>query len=497
MANLKERWQAAVGVLRYGYPWEIKRAKDLAILRERKGAPFMIWPEYYKDNPQWRMIDLQGYIDEGFNMNTLIYSAVMFKGRAAIQAPLRAYRGDEHEPEKLEEDHPLAKLCFRPNPSQSWREFQLAQTIFLNIAGEAFTWLNRKDAEMGVPSEMHPLNPRRMYIIPGEKRGEIKGYVYVPEGKAIKDGTPIISEDVSHVKLPNPGDDLDGYGYGLSPISSLAQSGDVDNMVTKFLNLFFKKGAVPVGTLQFERALDDGTVGEIKERWRELYGGYENWSDIGVIDSGGEYQRIGMTFEELGFGALDQRNESRILGPFGVPPILIGSRLGLERATYANYKEARQGFWEDTMRPEMLLHEDDYKYYLRSDDGAKVGFDFTEAPALRKDLSMLVEAWQGLVEYGVPKSQAAKVVGLTLGELEDGGVSYMPLNMAAVSNGKKNAAQVPLNMAAVKSFNGFSHGLGNGNHEEIKDTKESDGLGELVSELRRANDLLEKTAVGV
>ena len=470
MATIKERVQAAITVFREGYPRERPRAI------QSKAAPFVLWPEYWRGNPQWRMIDLQTYIDEGFNINTLIYSAVMYKARAMMTAPLRAYDGNEKKQTLLPEDHPLAQLVSRPNPSQSWGEFQMLQDIFLNMAGEAFTWIDRKGAVQGVPSAIYPLNPSRVYIVPGEK-GKIRGYVYVSEGQSLQAGRPILPEDMSHVKLPNPGDPLDGDGYGLSPVSPLAHSGDVDNMITKFLNILFKNGAIPSGILSYDVALDEAIIPGIKERWKDMYGGYENWSEIGVMDRGGKFQRVGMNFDELGFEALDERNETRILGPFGVPPILIGSRVGLMRSTYANYKEARLACWEDTLVPELMLFEADYRYYLQSDDGGFVAFDLSKVPALRKDVPNLVTAWGALVDRGVPKNTASAAVGLDLPGLPDGDVVYMPLNM------------VP--MGADTEAESDSEEIPNA-EEETRDKR----LGELTLELKRANDLLERTAAG-
>ena len=271
-------------------------------------------------------------------------------------------------------------------------------------------------------------------------------------------------------------DPLDGEGFGLSPFSALAQSGDVDNMITKFLQLFFQGGAIPAGLLSFEGALDDATVAGIRERWQEIYGGYENWKEVGVLDSGGKYERVGMNFEELGFASIDERNESRILGPFGVPPILIGSRLGLMRSTYANYKEAREACWEDTILPEMMLMQDDLQHYLHSDDGGYVEYNIMKAPALRKDMDKVVMAWRGLVEYGVPKNQAASLTGLELGQLPDGEVSYMPLNMAPIGQADEEEQTTEIT-------------------ENTENTEKNKMvLGELTKELKRANDLLEKTS---
>ena len=402
--------------------------------RYRKAAP-MRWPEFRVGTPQWQIVPLESYIEEGFNMNSLIFSAVMYKARAISGVPLRAYTGDQEAPELLPEDAPLAKLCARPNPNQSWREFAMLQTVFLNITGNAFTYIDRQGAMGDVPSQMVVLNPLRTYIVPGE-RGTIKGYLYVPENVAMQDGIPLLAQDVSHVKLPNPGDPLDGMGYGLSPISAMARSADVDNSITKFLKVFFDKGTAIGGLLKFEVPLDDADVDRIRTRWSEIYGGADNWDQVGIIDQQGEYQRIGYSFDEMGFDALDERNETRILGPFGVPPILIGSRVGLARSTYSNYEQARDAFWQDTAIHEMRLFEDDFQYYLSSGN-EWVAFDFSDVPAFQNDLPPIVDAWTKLVNLGVPKAQAAEVVGLPLGDLEDGDVAYMPLTLVPVDQAEQ------------------------------------------------------------
>jgi len=116
-----------------------------------------------------------------------------------------------------------------------------------------------------------------------------------------------------------------------------------------------------------------------------MYGGYEEWAEEVIFLSGeAKYQRIGFNFEEMAFDSQDARNETRILGPFGVPPILVGSRIGLERSTYSNYETARQAFWEDTMVPETMLFQVDYQYFLQGAGGEFVAFDYSKVPALQE-----------------------------------------------------------------------------------------------------------------
>jgi HK97 family phage portal protein len=403
-----------------------------------KSAPFA-WPAWRQGTPQWQIVDLASYIADGFNVNALIYGAIMYKVRALRQAPLRAYTGDPDRPEPVAEDDPLARLLARPNPWQSWSGFQDLNTVYLNLAGNCYVYCDRP-RRAALPTALYSLRPDRVYIIPEQRgtRAGLKGFLYVPEGRSQLDGIPFLPSDVMHIKLPNPGDPLEGLGYGMSPMSALAYSADVDNSITRFLKLFFEHGAVVPGLLKFDIPLDDTAISRIKERWREIYGGYENWTDIGVLDRTGTYERVGLNFEEMSFDGLDQRNESRILGPFGVPPILIGSRIGLERSTYANYKEARLACWEDTLVPELQLFKAAYRYYLTGDAGEFVAFDLSKVPALQRDLPGLVTAWAQLVNLGVPKDVAAGVVGLNIPPLPDGQVVYMPMNLMPV--GSKPAA---------------------------------------------------------
>lgn len=323
--KLTDRMRAAMSAFRIGSQNQIVR-----IDRSGKAMPY-VWPEYRMDQPAWKAIDEQAYFTEGYDVNALVYSAVMYKALALASVPVKAYIGETEKPERLPDDHPLANLCMRPNPSMSWREYMMVQTIYLNLTGNAYTYYDRQGAERGCPSAMWPLNPLRTYIVPSRDKKKIIGFVYVPEGKGMSDGTPMLAEDVGHVKFPNPADPLDGMGYGMPPLIPAGQSVDVDNLVTKFLAVFFRKGAIIAGLLKFNVPLNSKIINEIRERWLEIYGGAENWYKPGVLDQGGEYQRIGLTFDEMGFSTLDERNESRILSAIRVPPILIGSRLGLMR----------------------------------------------------------------------------------------------------------------------------------------------------------------------
>lgn len=411
MANMLQRLKAAWKVFRAGF-WN-ERGPD-----NTKGLPFP-WPDLTQGEPQWHLVDLDTYFQEGFSLNSLVYSAIMYKVRATTSAPLKAFTGERGNPEELPYDHPMSERLRNPNPRQSWPEFQARNVVFFNLAGNVYIYIDPASGEM------YSLNPTRVYIVPNEgEMAGIKGYLYVPPNKAPKDGVPMLPEDILHIRLPAPADPLEGMGYGLSPLSAAAQVADVDNIVTGFLNRFFKEGAMLTGVLSFDVALKQGTVDTIRERWKERYGGADQWG-VGVLDRGGKYTRVGLTIEEMGFNDIDARSECRILGPFGIPPILIGAKVGLERSTYSNYEAARQAVWEDTLVPE--LHWFEIEYQRRFDkEGTFVMFDYSKVPALQRSLSRQVSAAYTLWQMGVPLNKATKTVGLQIGEIEGGDEPFVP-----------------------------------------------------------------------
>lgn len=422
--SARERLRLAFDILRHD-------PKRMRTALARKDAPYA-WSPSQADRPLWQTTDYNSYVSEGFNLNTLVYSAIAYKVRSGILAPLRAFEGELGHPKAIDPGHPLAQLMKRPNKYLSGVQLQMLNDTYLNIAGQCYVFLERKGTTQ-LPQAMYPLRPDRTYIIPSPADSkELLGYLYSPSGSPYDPKAfPILPQDMVHIKLPRADDPLEGLGYGLSPLQPSGRSIDVDNAATNFLKLFFQKGTMIHTYLKYDVSMDDDMVKAARQRFMEIYGGYDKWLGPAVVDQAGEIKNFSLSFKDMGFDALDERNESRIVGPLGVPLILIGARLGLMRSTYENFKEARLQFWEDTRLPELKLFEESYQYFLQSDDGVFVKYDLSDVPALRRDMSAFVAAFTILVASGVPKHTAAETVGLDIGTLPDGDVVYNPLNWVA------------------------------------------------------------------
>lgn len=416
---------------RFSMVWNALTTNSTKAAARSAQSAVMMFPSWHDGQPQWNLQNLQAYVREGYNMNALIHDAVSYKSRALMQAPQRAFGESMESPVRQLPNHPLSKLLARPNPYQSQAEYQQLRMTYLNLAGNSYTYLQR-DGKNTLPVAIWPLRPDWVYIIP-DNSGGIKGYLYRPDGYVDNQAVPILPADMIHIKFPNPGDPLGGLGYGLSPLTPIAQSADVDNEITLFLKKFFENKTMVGGVLKFNIPMDEATVAQARRRWQDVYGGVENWGNVAVLDQGGEYQRIAMTFKEMDFSAIDKRNETRILGPFGVPGILIETLAGLEHATYANKREARVMFWEDTMKSEITLFDSDDQYYLTDpQDGAFPMHDLSGVAALQKNIPELVDAAHKMWSMGTPRNDAYRVVGLNVPATADGQTGYIPGSMIAV-----------------------------------------------------------------
>lgn len=376
------------------------------------------WPVWAEGDPQWTPSTLAGYATEGYQCNAIIYSCIARKAETAATVALRVYSGEHDKPEMAQDGHPLAALMRRPNRYMSWFEMQELLITYLELDGNCYI-AKMRQRPAGAVEALYPLRPD--YVRHVAQGGELIGYIYQPEGG---EPDPWLVEDIIDVKYPDPLDLFEGLGRGRSPLMAAAHVGDVDNATTKFLRQFFDNAVVPFGLLKSKQKLLDGEIARIRGRLRAQYGGSRNWGDVMILDADAEYQRLGLSFQEMGFENLDARNEARICSVLKVPPILVGAKVGLDRSTFANYGEARRSFWEDTMLVVYRRFEDQLNLQLAETEfpGYWLRYDFADTPALREDKAARWETAVRAFLGGVAtRNEARSLAGLPPAPAEQDG----------------------------------------------------------------------------
>lgn len=393
----------------------------------------------------WQMTSYQSYADEGFMQNSVLYSAIMYKVKAISQAPLRAYTGEEDNPKLLPSNAPLSILLRRPNDFQTWMEFQQLAIVYLNLSGNVYIYMKRP-ALTGLPEQLYLLRPDNVRILVQERQKI--AYEYRPMG-IVNEAVPIPIQDIIHIKFPNPLDPLEGQGYGMSPIMPAARTGDVDNQVTKFLYGLFRHGVMGVGAFTFKKDLNEPTLARIREQAEDIYGGADKWHKPFVLDGEASWVNITPSFDKMGFKDIDGRSETRLLGPLGVPGMLIGMRSGMGSSTFSNFEQADTVFWQNTMIPELRLFEQEYEYYL-TDENAFVKFDVSRVPSLQEDMTPVIDNYYKLWSTGIDRARAAALAGLPLEPADGDEVSYLPATIQpALTSREEMAAEADAAIARM------------------------------------------------
>lgn len=285
---------------------------------------------------EYPLPDFLSNVRHGYEKNELVYACIQERATSSPEAPVRVYDALGRRGEALE-DHGLRQLLANPNPLLSEYEMGELRVMHQDLAGNAF-WEVVND-RAGRPAELWPLRPDLLRMIRRRNRIEYRYWV---------DGTSV-PVDVVHFRLTAP---IDGL-VGQAPMRSALRATALDNEATDFVKTLLQNHAIPgvvVTMQQLEAVLDDATTARLKAKWKQSYGG-RNRGEPAFLQTGMDVKELGLSLRDLEFPDLRTISESRICMSFGVPPILVGAKVGLDRSTFANYAEARRSFWEETLMP--------------------------------------------------------------------------------------------------------------------------------------------------
>lgn len=297
----------------------------------------------YKYDIHTDYTDYADISDYGYQNNVVVYRCVRIMAESISSVKWIAYRFDKlknkHEPII---NHNLLDLMDAPNPWQSKASFLGTAISHLLLSGNCYV-MAIKDKN-GDISELHTLRPDRVCIIPG-KNSIPAGYEYSVKNHKTQFYTDENGvSDVLHIKLFNPLNDW----YGQSPVSVVLNSIKQHNAITKQNISFLKNIGRPSGALICHNSISEETKKRLRNDLRNMHEGGQNAGKILLLEGNFEWKEMGLSQKDLDFGTGKEQAAKEIALAFGIPPILIGIT---SNATFANYKEARYNFWEETVVP--------------------------------------------------------------------------------------------------------------------------------------------------
>ncbi len=377
-------------------------------------------------------------VQEGYKANGAVFACVSRLATSYPEPPMRIYRQTDAGLEPLP-NHPAQKLLSAPLAGIGGADLQQFTITYESIGGSAFWYKQRSNA--GQPIGLVPLH--RAQIAPTPGGDQLNGpYVWTKE-----DGTTeaIPADDIVHFRWQI--DPLFPWD-ALAPLIAVAREVDTDNEATRYLFALLKNDAIPRLAIVAPERMTIGPDEEkrIKAWWQEGQGG-DNRGRPALLKGGMDLKKISLDLAELAFEALRRVPEARITAAFGVPAMVSGLNVGLERSTYSNQGEARQGMTQDTLVPRWRSNEDQVTETLVKEyagDRIVARYDTSQVAALQEAVQskrlFALDGWksgllmrnEGRAVVGLPRTQDGDVFNVPMtSSLEPGALEPRPGSKAA------------------------------------------------------------------
>jgi len=364
-------------------------------------------------------VDFLSITKWAYRGNELVHSCMDERSRALKEAPLKVF---DEKNDEWDENNEVELLMRHPNPFRT--QADLLETIeqHLSLTGNAF--IRKVRDQRGVVRQLWTMHPHLVGIIPDSKTF-IGGYTYKVDG--IKYPLPV--EDVIHLLYIDPADDY----FGISPLVAAARRIDADSELGKFSKQLLLNMAVTSGCFVTEKKLNQEERTIMEEKMASRYVGAVRAGLPMVLSHGMKWEQTSMTMKDLEIGNIAAILESRICLALHVPAVVVGAKVGLDKSTFTNVREAREYMYENTIGPEWQMIADKLGDALLEDfgytDGALVArFDTSKIKALQ-------ESEQALWER-VRQSKSLSIIEkrLKLGyPAEPHGAIFIDANMVAIN----------------------------------------------------------------
>lgn len=379
----------------------------------------------------WSKREFTAFAREAYRMNVVAYQAVNKIATAVSSIEWEAWKGETQFP-----THPILDLLKAPNPMQSGADWWKARVIYLLLAGNGY---DERVMVGQTIKELWPLRPDRVSIIRGDT-GLPAAYDYKIGSQTVRFTADQITgdSDILHTTMFNPLDAL----CGQSPVEAAAFAVDQHNGAMGWIQSLLQNSARPSGALVVAKdtSLSDEEFSRLKTELESRYSGPENAGRPMLLEGGLDWKQMGLSPVDMEILRIKDSAARDISLAFGVPPLLLNIP---GDNTYANYREARLGFYEDTILP--------FISFMAAELSAWLGpyFGGVELRPNKDKIEAIADKRQKLWDM------ADKSLDLTLNESR-GLKGYDPLpapigNML-MSEVRKLAATPQLDATAIKGF---------------------------------------------
>ena len=336
----------------------------------------------------------------GDDQNSAVFACLFALASAYPEPPLKVSRKVSIGKSDDMLESPLQNLLDNPTPNGelSMDEIRFWVAWAKHVDGNAY-WLKVRsgDALTGNVVQLWPISPTLIKPVTRKNSGDwISYYEYHDQPDHVAQ-VPV--KNIVHFKLGL--DDRD-MRKGLAPLKALLRQISTDEETDHFVDVLLKNYAIP-GMVVIPKqgvSLTQAKADDMTERLRRKFGS-DNRGNVAVMSEESTVQQFGFSPEQMNLSILHRVPEERISAVIGVPAIVAGLGAGLDRATYANFKEAREMFTEQKLIPLWRADAGRITISLRpdftNDKRVGVSHDLTDVRAFQEDETAKVGRWSTAV----------------------------------------------------------------------------------------------------
>lgn len=307
------------------------------------------------------------------------FTAVDYRMRKVAEPPLVVMQKEE-QGDELVLDHELLMVLDEPSPDFDFSELMRLTEAYTLISGAA-AWLKVRDSA-GRLVALQPYSGDQVRTFAAD--GRIYGRFKLHTANGWQDYAP---EDVVWIRETNP----KSWRHNLARLDVALAQLDLGHQVNRTVSKFMRKAMFPGGVVSPHPDWNPDD-----DEWAAYVNEIESWhsgpANAGaplVLAGGTVFSRAAIPLKELLPSELLDRIEATVSSVFGIPPIVLGWKVGLENSPWSQMAEARRTVYEETLVPRWHDYERKVGRQLLDREeraaGLKLGFDLEDIAALRVD----------------------------------------------------------------------------------------------------------------
>ncbi len=373
-----------------------------------------------------------------YSTMTVVFSCVKKLYTSAIEPPLTMMKkgpdGDE-----LVEEHPILDILDRPNMVMSFGDIITHLILNLFLTGAGYWWEMRNNA--GMLNSIWPVPTA--WVKELWKNGQLVGFEVKQTNKK---PVPVEPNDIMWIKFPDP---LNPIGF-IAPLEPAMHNVETDQEQEAYIIEMLKNAKVPGFVMKQNDPWTEPQMIKANAKLEEKVGRGARGGALFLSGDNADMELLA-PLKDLDWPGLASLSETRICSTFGVPPILIGLRSGLDRATYSNAEQAETHFVENTMVALWTMIEEALTRNLLQNEGIEdhwFRYDLSNVRQLQENEGEISDRALKQFHGGlITRNEGREMIGREAFDEEIGDVTLQPLGLVEIgTDGEMKQRMKPLQL---------------------------------------------------